>query len=177
MRFVPLLFVLILTACVAAGPGKTGKSGVSAENPITGGAIAVTTLNAAASGKAEVPRPKANPALIPVAGDPAKPAVAKPDAKPTDAEPVTEAPVAPPRVMTAAETTCVKQGGRWGKAGKSGAETCIKLTKDNGKRCDSESDCEGYCLSRSMTCAPFIPMFGCNDIIQDNGVQVTLCID
>ena len=50
-------------------------------------------------------------------------------------------------------------------------------TRDGGKSCKRERDCEGLCLARSRTCAPIQPLFGCNDILQDNGVMVTLCID
>ena len=32
-------------------------------------------------------------------------------------------------------------------------------------------------LARSGTCAPITPMFGCNDILQDDGREVTLCLD
>ena len=168
MRLLPLLFVLTLTACVAAGGGRPGKPSEGAENPITGSAIAVTTLDATVPDQPSAPRPKPKPVQAPP----------KPEAAPVPAEPaaVAEVPTAPPRMVSAAEKTCLAQGGSWGPAGKAG-ETCVKLTKDSGKQCDVESDCEGYCLARSKTCAPFTPMFGCNDILQDNGVQVTLCID
>jgi hypothetical protein len=46
-----------------------------------------------------------------------------------------------------------------------------------GKACTRQSQCEGYCLARSGTCAPITPMFGCNDILQDDGREVTLCLD
>ena len=180
MRFVPLLFMLILTACIAAAPGKTDKPSGGSEDPITGGAITVTTLDAVTPGQKGVPRPKPNPALTAPNPDATEPAsdsdVPDPAAKPPVTEPGATAPVAPARAVSAAEKTCIRQGGTWGPAGKAG-ETCTKQTKDNGKQCNAESDCEGYCLARSKTCAPFTPMFGCNEILQDNGVQVTLCLD
>ena len=180
MRLLPLLFVLILTACIAAAPGKSDKPSAVPENPITGGAITVTTLDAATPGQVGVPRPKPNPALIAPNRDVVDHAkdgdVPEPAAEPPVSEPAATAPVAPARTVSAAEKTCIRQGGTWGPAGKAG-ETCTKLTKDSGKQCDAESDCEGYCLARSRTCAPFTPMFGCNEILQDNGVQVTLCLD
>ena len=166
MRLLPLLVVLILSACIPAKPGTGGKPAVSVENPITGGAITVTPLAAVPPDAAAVPRPKPNPAAAPP--DPAT--------KPAAAESAADIAPAPARMVSAAEQTCIRQGGSWGPAGKAG-ETCTKLTKDSGKQCNAESDCEGYCLARSGTCAPFIPMFGCNEILQDNGVQVTLCID
>lgn len=181
MRLLPLLFVLILTACVLTAPDKGAKPGATAENPITGGAITVTTLDAAMPAQDNVPRPKPKPTATAPKPDAVQPSpedpTPKPTAKPTVADLAAEVPAALPRVMSPEEKSCMKKGGRWAQAGKSGAKTCIKLTKDGGKQCNSESDCEGYCLARSGTCAPAIPMFGCNDILQDNGVQVTLCID
>ncbi len=172
MRLLLLLFVLIVSACVAGGPGKSAGG----DTAITGGAIAVTTLGdlpgKAASGAPAMPRPRPKPETI-------APRANTADAAPTVAQTAEPAPIAAPppaEPMSAAEKTCVKQGGTWGPAGKAG-ESCRTLTKDSGKQCDAESDCEGYCLARSGTCAPFRPMFGCNEILQDNGVQVTLCID
>ena len=48
---------------------------------------------------------------------------------------------------------------------------------DGGKRCNRESQCDGVCLARSRTCSPFKPLFGCNEILQDNGARVTLCVE
>ena len=75
------------------------------------------------------------------------------------------------------ELACLKKGNTWRNTGAAGGEACFTQTKDAGQSCKRESDCDGYCLARSGTCAPFKPMFGCNEILQDNGVMVTLCID
>lgn len=75
------------------------------------------------------------------------------------------------------QVTCEKRGGNWGTAGKSGGKTCIKRTRDSGKQCRKKSSCEGVCLARSGTCAPVTPLFGCNDILQNDGSRVTLCVD
>lgn len=180
MRLLALLVTLALTACTLSVPQGAGKpAGVTAANPITGGPISVTTLeNPAPAVAAPLPDAAAKPTPRPrpkSTDTPRQPgAVAADDAA---EPPAPDTPAAPPRVVSAAEKTCVAQGGKWGPAGNSGGETCIKLTKDSGKQCDRESDCEGLCLARSMTCAPFNPMFGCNDILQDNGARVTLCID
>ena len=175
MRLLALFFALILAACVAAAPQIGGKPVTGVQNPITGGPIAVTTLDApvpAQNGAAPYAKPVATPPLPRAAEPPAVSAAAKPRA----AAALSDLPTTP-RVVSPEEKTCVKQGGSWAQAGKTGGKTCIRLTKDGGKRCQAEKDCEGYCLARSATCAPAIPMFGCNDILQDNGVQVTLCID
>ena len=63
------------------------------------------------------------------------------------------------------------------KIGKGDKRACVRMTKDSGKRCERESQCDSVCLARSGTCAPFKPMYGCNEILQDNGARVTLCLD
>lgn len=181
MRFCMILAV-VLAGCTL-GSGKLAKPSDTA-NPITGDAIAVISLDAPA---------------VAVAADPAKPAAdvvkpAKPDAvQPTSAQ-VTPAqpdpaavdpakaamrPVAeePARVLGPEELACVKKGGQWAVAGKAGGMSCVRRMRDAGKSCRKKSDCEGDCLARSNTCAPIAPLFGCNEILQDNGAMVTLCID
>ena len=85
--------------------------------------------------------------------------------------------VAPAPLASPEEARCLKTGGTWASAGQSGAKACVTLTRDGGKACTRQSQCEGYCLARSGTCAPITPMFGCNDILQDDGREVTLCLD
>jgi hypothetical protein len=91
-----------------------------------------------------------------------------------DAEVVPEEPQAP---QSAEQQQCEKKGGKWALLGKTKARTCLRQTRDSGKFCDNKDDCDGQCLSRSKTCAPFDPLLGCNDVIQDNGATVSLCID
>ena len=157
MRVFPLLCCVFLTACALALPGRADKPVRPLPNPITGGAIATTTLEAQAP-------------------DPAQSVAQRPKAKPAPEVPPPEV-VRPARIATPQELACIKKGGDWRKVGSAGGEACVTLTKDAGKSCQRESDCEGFCLARSGSCAPFKPMFGCNDILQDNGVMVTLCID
>lgn len=149
-----LVVVLALGACVAGG---VGKAPAKAENPITGGAVSTTAL-APPPGAAAIPKP---------AQAPEKPAVAEP--------PKGEVRIAIPPASPE-ETACIKGGGSWSKVGK-GGRSCVKATRDGGKSCTRGAQCEGLCLARSGTCAPVVPMFGCNDILQDDGRQVTLCID
>jgi hypothetical protein len=33
------------------------------------------------------------------------------------------------------------------------------------------------CLARSGTCAPIMPLFGCNEVLDKQGRRVTLCIE
>ena len=142
-------------------------------NPITGDAVEVTTL-AALPGAGQAVADKAGPVSVAAATvDAGKVEAAKlPPAKPLPAPEVVEKPPLSPE-----ELACIKKGGTWSGAGSAGAKACVKLTRDGGKSCKREKDCEGYCLAKSKTCAPVTPMFGCNEIVQDNGMVVTLCID
>ena len=74
-------------------------------------------------------------------------------------------------------TACEGRGGSFTKAGISGGLICIETTGDGGKHCTNGSQCEGLCLARSNSCSPIKPLFGCHDIITDNGGKATICID
>lgn len=163
MRIWTVLCCMVLVAgCSLSRPERAEV----AENPVTGAEIAVTTLDAPLPDTATPPEvvPPAKPE--PVMPEPAKP---EPEILPVPADP-------PPLVMTPEEQACFEKGGLWGAVG-SGGTACMYPTRDAGKQCRKESDCDGYCLARSGTCAPYTPMFGCNEIVQDDGVVVTLCID
>ncbi len=176
MRFCMVLAV-VLAGCTLGG-GKLAKPSDTA-NPITGDAIAVTSLDAPqAAGTVDPAKPAADVAK------PAKPATAQPappQPDPASVDPGAAAvpPVAeePARELGPEEVACVKKGGQWSVAGKAGGMSCVRRMRDAGKSCRKKSDCEGDCLARSNTCAPIAPLFGCNEILQDNGVMVTLCID
>ncbi len=166
MRVLPAIFVvLLLAACSLVQPRGEDKPSVAA-NPITGGDIAVTKLEAGAAPQVVAPVAGKTPPLLPLAAKPAATVAAVDAVVPQQS-----------RVATPAEIACLKQGGTWGGAGNAKTRTCLQQTKDAGKRCTRQSQCDGYCLARSGTCAPIKPLLGCNDILQDNGVMVTLCID
>ncbi|MBP9182184.1 MAG: hypothetical protein KBF78_03555 [Fuscovulum sp.] len=193
---------LALSACVVTGPSGGGKG----PNPVTGDAIEVTALDpvpdpakpgdrkeataptektrgAASAPVAEAavapevvaarpaaagdPRPKPRPQGLTVAADPA-----------ADTPPAPEAAEAKPEAQkSAAQQACERKGDVWAKAGKAGVFACVSHTRDGGKRCTAGTQCEGDCLARSGTCAPFTPLFGCNEILQDDGTRTTLCRD
>ena len=177
----------LLSACVLPGKGPDGVT----PNAVTGGEIEVTALDALPSA------PGTDPAMVdipPGADDGAKAQSAAPDASAeTEVEPPAEpAPqpdlaeivpeeVAPEEVVPEVEKSdlqiaCEKKKGNWSSAGGK-SRICIFNTKDAGKQCTRESDCEGACLARSGSCSPIRPLLGCNDILQDNGVRATLCIE
>lgn len=169
-----MVLALVLAGCTWGG-GKLAKPSESA-NPITGDAIAVTSLDTPAAATTADP---AKPLAAPGKDDLAKPAPAKTGpAETAPAKPAAEpAPEEPARVLGPEELACVKSGGQWSVAGKAGGMSCMRVMRDAGKSCKKKSDCEGDCLARSNTCAPIAPLFGCNEILQDNGAMVTLCID
>lgn len=139
------------------------------DSPIIGGDIAVTSLDGGA-----VPEPAAAPAddEEPVPLSPV------PDTMPAAEEaPVAAEPVAPVIIKTAAHLACEKRGGRWSVAGGGTAAFCQSPTRDAGKSCRRSTDCEGYCLNKSGTCAPVTPMLGCHDILNEAGRMLTQCIN
>lgn len=163
--FAALLALGLQTGCIAALPGAAKSA---ASSPVAGGAITVTPLEAAPGAAAAegAVRPKPRPAAP-------KPATSEVAAAPE----VAAEPAAPAKPKSPEEIRCGKKGGSWLGAGETGAQACVKPTRDGGQHCARQSDCEGLCLARSATCAPVQPLFGCNDILQDNGLRVTLCID
>lgn len=193
-KLMALCAALTLVACVA--PGSPDPK-VKGPNPITGDAIEVTALdaapaNGAVAGKAGQTLPAKDAATAGAAPDqpPAAAAVEKPGQKPklrpekigdagkADAPQAPEAaPAVPEATKSATQLACEKKGNVWASAGKSGAQACVMRTRDGGKHCTKASQCEGLCLARSQTCAPYKPLFGCNEILQDDGSRVTLCID
>lgn len=187
-----LLACLVLAACgiaacelTAPQPGgppldaTAAPGGSDLAAPIAPDAIEVTTLADAP----RVPGPE-----TPVLETPAQPATTdaphpkpRPEGISTPTDPATTDPAAtdlPPEVVKSPEQMlCEKAKGIWAAAGKSGIMTCVKRTRDGGKQCRKQTDCEGFCLARSRTCAPVKPLFGCNDILQADGQEATLCID
>lgn len=169
---VPLL--MGLTGCQLALPGQGKKSdpAQATENPITGDAIAVTSLDAPAATASPPAKAPAPPAVQPAAE-----AVAASDT-PAKADPPPAAePVPPVAVKTAAHLACEKRGGRWSVAGGGTAAFCQTPTRDAGKSCSRSTDCAGYCLEKSRTCAPVTPMLGCHDILNETGRMLTQCIN
>lgn len=153
------LLLGVLGACQLALPRQGGAS--DAQPIASGAAIITTSLDAPAT---EVTRaaiaPKPRPQQAPVA-----------------AELPIAAPAIPEVLKSAARISCERSGGSYENAGNSGAKACVQRTRDAGKQCRKAGDCEGACLARSRSCAPVTPLFGCNEVLQSDGRQVTLCIE
>lgn len=160
-RLIFIVLLPFLVACKLLPEGQDQPPQNSAAQP----EAATDTLSQPAAAKV---RPKPRPSA---------PSQAALDGEVAAAS-ATEVPMVDPvAVKTKAQVTCEKQGGNWDEAGKTGAKACFKRTRDAGKQCRKQSTCESVCLARSGTCAPVKPLFGCNDILQDDGTRVTLCVD
>jgi hypothetical protein len=167
----------LLAACQLALPGRQAGAAAVA-NPITVGAVAVTALDAPAAGdaapKTGLPAvPEAKPAAIGAVSDPTAP----PAVQPTAAQATATLPEVPSIPISPQALDCAATGGTWGRVGDTIAYSCFRQTRDAGKSCRRETDCETECLARSRTCAPITPMIGCNPVLQADGREVTLCID
>ncbi|MCU0800213.1 MAG: hypothetical protein MUD11_00310 [Rhodobacteraceae bacterium] len=179
-----LSLLVLLAGCQTAGPRPGGA------DPLTGEAIETTALEDPVVGLAEEqaadnPEPAAPPPVADggvtepapdaegaadITGD--DPATAA-EAPPTDAAPT----VVDPALQTPEALACIRRGGLWSRVGAGEGRSCVRPTRDAGKRCDADRDCQGVCLARSGTCAPVDPLFGCNDVLQDDGRRMTLCLD
>lgn len=169
-RYLLLLLLPLIVACkilpadVGAGPPGTSEQGTASD----------TALDAADKiAPSDAVRPKSRPGSDALKAD-------TPETDPPvidRLQPIATAAPDPVIRKSKEQITCEKRGGNWGTAGKSGGKTCIKRTRDSGKQCRKKSSCEGVCLARSGSCAPVTPLFGCNEVLQNDGSRVTLCID
>jgi hypothetical protein len=171
--------IFLLSACQLGGAGPDALPDGVTPNAVAGDAIEVTALDAtppADAAAAADATPAVADATAPAQADPADEViapepVAEPAPQPDLSDPVPEV------EKSDQQRACEKKGGKWAKAGKGNFRICVYDTKDANKQCTRESDCEGVCLARSGTCSPFKPLIGCNEILQDNGARVTLCIE
>jgi hypothetical protein len=168
----------LLSACqFAGGPfggGRTAGPDDVTPNAVIGSAIEVTALDSPPPAAASA-APTVGPATAAVEAAPAQPAPAEPlPAAAPQPEAVVEALAAP---KSEQQIACERRKGRWSPTGKGDLRVCVFTTRDGGKQCTRESQCDGVCLARSGTCAPVKPLLGCNEILQDNGARVTLCIE
>lgn len=183
-RLLPALLLASLAACTLSLPGTAPKNppaNTQSAN-ILPDAVQVTTLaplpptpTATPTGTPTGTPTAAQPAPVvaPTAAPTAPPPTLRPQPRPTtQAQPQPDSPRPSPQ-----QIACQAKGGIWSANGASPLRTCLLPTRDAGKSCNKESDCDGLCLARSRTCAPVKPLFGCNDILQQDGSTATLCID
>jgi hypothetical protein len=92
------------------------------------------------------------------------------------------------------EVACEAAGGTWKPAGLFPKPICTVPTRDAGRTCDDNDECEGYCLAalsrlqidlvrqkRSIpvqgACTPHMPVFGCIAIVRQGWVRSIMCRD
>lgn len=163
----------------SAAPAATGE----AVTPLVGEAIAVTPLDGPAPATAAPGKPAASAVTVevpdkttprpkPRPSDSTATAAASQSQTPTQ----TPAPEAAPKPVPPEQALCEKAGGQWAEMPGSSGRICVHRTRDGGKACRSKRDCQGECLARSGSCSPITPLVGCNDILQADGTEVTLCL-
>ncbi len=182
MRRCSWLLMCILLAACQLGAGANPPAG-SPPSPILGTDITTASLDApepkpdAAAEKSADPAP-VNADPVPESIDNAP--VETPDdlAADGEAEPETTAPAPPEPPKSDIQLRCERRGGSYAAVGgDSDLRACVNRTRDGGKSCTRESDCSGQCLARSRTCSPIDPLLGCNEVLQDNGARVNLCLN
>ncbi|MGP3697514.1 hypothetical protein [Rhodobacter sp. NSM] len=171
MRRLLLLATLALGACSLI-PGGEDKAPPPAAQPLATSAIEVTPLAEASPSAGAVDAvPGAAIAPDATAADGGEAAALAAE----DAAPVADALAPPAVVKSPSQLACERRKGTYVKVKE--LFTCVRTPRDAGKRCTRESDCSSRCLARSQTCAPFDPLLGCNDILDDQGRRITLCLD
>lgn len=180
-RSILFLVVLLSAGCGRGGDGLLSGLFGQAETP-------------QATTPAAIPAPASTPETGPTETEPGSDAAAPTPETGTAAaasEPVPEAtvpepdPSPPPRTgaldpanteaLQSERVICEAKGGRWSRAG--GGHSCVTPTRDANRACSSASQCQGYCLARSGTCSPVVPLFGCHEVISPSGGMQTICID
>ena len=171
--FLPLALtaLVLLAGCLPDRPG----GGAGAPVPVTE-AIEVTALDASAEGEtgAKVEAPAQAPKMS------AEALAAETPVTPPATEALLDEAAAPPPqepVKSASQIACEKKGGRFANAGNSTTFVCVRETRDGGKSCSRETDCEGLCLARSRSCSPITPVLGCQEILTQDGIRVTQCVE
>ena len=71
---------------------------------------------------------------------------------------------------------CEARGGEYAQAGLLG-HACFLPTKDAGKTCQSDSDCQGICFAETRQCSKVTPIFGCFSHLPKPGQVEEICVD
>ena len=171
--FLALGLAALLSACQITGDRTAGPDDVT-PNAVAGDAIEVTALDSPpAAPPAEAAGTEA--AQVQTAPAPAKAEATEPATVPAPQPDLAAEVPEPPK--SEQQIACERKKGRWSSTGRGNLRVCVFTTRDGGKQCTRESQCDGVCLARSGTCSPVKPLLGCNEILQDNGARATLCIE
>ena len=174
----PFLPLALMSLVLLAGCLADRSADVADTVPPAAEAIEVTSLDAPAA--ASAPAEQAEVAATPAPKMSAEALAAETPATPPEPEAMLEevaAPLPPEPVKSASQIACEKKGGRFANAGNSTTFVCVRETRDGGKSCSRETDCEGLCLARSRSCSPITPVLGCQEILTQDGLRVTHCVE
>ena len=164
----PFLPLALMAPVLLAGSLADRSGGVAGTTPPVTEAAEVTLLDAPAAASAPVAQAQKAEAA----------ATAKAPKMSAGAR-VAETPATPPppeAVKSPSQIACEKTVGRFAKAGNSTPVVCVRETRDGGKSCRRETDCEGLCLARSRSCSPITPVLGCQESLTRDGLRVTECV-
>lgn len=161
----PVLLMLGLLALSGCLPGAGADAGGARDAE----AITVTELPPGTEA------PAAEPAAEVVSG-PFPDEIVEAPAEPLVFEPPRAPPLPLPPALAAQQRQCAAGGGQLSRR-TDGLFVCVRQTRDGGQRCTRASDCEGYCLARSGSCAPIAPLFGCHEVLGRDGARTTLCVE
>lgn len=85
------------------------------------------------------------------------------------------------------EVVCVEHNGQWKKVGKQQQYSCVLATRDGGKACSSNKECEVGCVAENNdavagqhtagVCLENTDLFGCRAYVSNGVVEPTLCVD
>lgn len=56
-------------------------------------------------------------------------------------------------------------------------QRCVKPMADAGKVCTTNNQCSLMCLAETGTCAPYLPYFGCHEVLINGKGGQTVCVD
>ncbi len=170
-----LLTASLLVGCQTGAPGDPAPS----NDEITVTSLDAAAQSAAAQSAATDPTVTAAPASLGPRPKPRPDAVTAPSTliEPPPVPAASEAAAEPAPPKSPEQRSCEKARGQWAQLGKTGVHVCVKPTRDGGKQCHKETDCQDQCLARSGTCAPITPLLGCNEILDKVGRRSTLCIN
>lgn len=89
--------------------------------------------------------------------------------------------------------SCEAAGGIWGRIGLIQEERCNLLTRDVGKTCSGQGECEGACIAdltedekekaatgvlhKNGTCTAWRIVTGCQAMVEDGKVMGVVCLD
>lgn len=80
-----------------------------------------------------------------------------------------------PDILKQEREACEAENGRWGTATSRETFICYKDLPDANQPCSTSRDCAGLCFARSRTCTPVEPLFGCHQILSQDGLMQTVC--